>query len=287
MLLKGTPVAERVLEKIKQEIANSSTPPGLAVVLIGNDPASEVYVGMKVKKAADLGMVSKAHRLPSDATLTDILKLIERLNHDPTIHGILVQIPLPKHLDSNAIIQAISPEKDVDGLHPINMGKLLLGQLVGFAPCTPAGIIELLHYYEIPLLGRHVAVVGRSNIVGKPLAAMLMQKHPSTNATVTLLHSQSQNLTEILKTADIIIAAVGVPLFIKESMVSSNTVIIDVGTSRVTANNAKGYTLVGDVDFNNVVTKCKAISPVPGGVGPMTVAMLMKNTWESYQKFSS
>ncbi|KPZ35845.1 bifunctional methylenetetrahydrofolate dehydrogenase/methenyltetrahydrofolate cyclohydrolase FolD [Chlamydia psittaci] len=287
MLLKGTPVAERVLEKIKQEIGNSSTPPGLAVVLIGNDPASEVYVGMKVKKAADLGMVSKAHRLPSDATLTDILKLIERLNHDPTIHGILVQIPLPKHLDSNAIIQAISPEKDVDGLHPINMGKLLLGQLVGFAPCTPAGIIELLHYYEIPLLGRHVAVVGRSNIVGKPLAAMLMQKHPSTNATVTLLHSQSQNLTEILKTADIIIAAVGVPLFIKESMVSSNTVIIDVGTSRVTANNAKGYTLVGDVDFNNVVTKCKAISPVPGGVGPMTVAMLMKNTWESYQKFSS
>lgn len=152
-----------------------------------------------MKKAADLGMVSKAHRLPSDATLTDILKLIERLNHDPTIHGILVQIPLPKHLDSNAIIQAISPEKDVDGLHPINMGKLLLGQLGGFAPCTPAGIIELLHYYEIPLLGRHVAVVGRSNIVGKPLAAMLMQKHPSTNATVTLLHSQSQNLTEILK----------------------------------------------------------------------------------------
>ncbi|ASD30599.1 bifunctional 5,10-methylene-tetrahydrofolate dehydrogenase/ 5,10-methylene-tetrahydrofolate cyclohydrolase [Chlamydia abortus] len=287
MLLKGTPVAERVLEKIKQEISHSSTPPGLAVVLIGNDPASEVYVGMKVKKATDLGMVSKAHRLPSDATLTDILKLIERLNNDPTIHGILVQIPLPKHLDSHAIIQAISPEKDVDGLHPVNMGKLLLGQLGGFAPCTPAGIIELLHYYEIPLLGRHVAVVGRSNIVGKPLAAMLMQKHPSTNATVTLLHSQSQNLKEILKTADIIIAAVGVPLFIKESMVSSHAVIIDVGTSRVATNNAKGYILVGDVDFNNVVTKCKAISPVPGGVGPMTVAMLMKNTWESYQKFSS
>ncbi|MEF9497197.1 bifunctional methylenetetrahydrofolate dehydrogenase/methenyltetrahydrofolate cyclohydrolase FolD [Chlamydia sp. 04-14] len=286
MLLKGSPVAERVLEKIKQEISNSPTPPGLAVVLIGNDPASEVYVGMKVKKATDLGMISKAHRLPSDATLTDILKLINRLNNDPTIHGILVQIPLPKHLDTNAVIQAIAPEKDVDGLHPINMGKLLLGQLGGFAPCTPAGIIELLNYYEIPLLGRHVAVVGRSNIVGKPLAAMLMQKHPSTNATVTLLHSQSQNLTEILKTADIIIAAVGVPLFIKENMVSPHTIVVDVGTSRVTANNDKGYTLVGDVDFNNVVAKCKAISPVPGGVGPMTVAMLMKNTWESYKKSS-
>ncbi|QVE48990.1 bifunctional methylenetetrahydrofolate dehydrogenase/methenyltetrahydrofolate cyclohydrolase FolD [Chlamydia crocodili] len=286
MLLKGAPVAERVLEKIKQEISSSPTPPGLAVVLIGNDPASEVYVGMKVKKATDLGMISKAHRLPSDATLTDILKLINKLNNDPTIHGILVQIPLPKHLDANVVIQAIAPEKDVDGLHPINMGKLLLGQLGGFAPCTPAGIIELLNYYEIPLLGRHVAVVGRSNIVGKPLAAMLMQKHPSTNATVTLLHSQSQNLNEILKTADIIIAAVGVPLFIKENMVSSQTVVVDVGTSRVTANNDKGYTLVGDVDFNNVVAKCKAISPVPGGVGPMTVAMLMKNTWESYKKSS-
>ncbi|SYX08931.1 Bifunctional protein FolD,bifunctional 5,10-methylene-tetrahydrofolate dehydrogenase/ 5,10-methylene-tetrahydrofolate cyclohydrolase,Tetrahydrofolate dehydrogenase/cyclohydrolase, NAD(P)-binding domain [Chlamydia poikilotherma] len=286
MLLKGSPVAERVLETIKKEISDSTTPPGLAVVLIGNDPASEVYVGMKIKKATDLGMISKAHRLPSDATLTDILKLINRLNNDPTIHGILVQIPLPKHLDANVVIQAIAPEKDVDGLHPINMGKLLLGQLGGFNPCTPAGIIELLNYYEIPLLGRHVAVVGRSNIVGKPLAAMLMQKNPSTNATVTLLHSQSQNLIEILKTADIIIAAVGVPLFIKENMVSPQTVVVDVGTSRVTANNEKGYTLVGDVDFNNIVAKCKAISPVPGGVGPMTVAMLMKNTWESYKKSS-
>ncbi|BAE81331.1 bifunctional protein [Chlamydia felis Fe/C-56] len=287
MLLKGTPVAERILEKLKQKISQSPTPPGLAVVLIGNDPASEVYVGMKVKKAMNLGMVSKAHRLPSDATLTDILKLIERLNNDPTIHGILVQIPLPKHLDSNVIIQAISPEKDVDGLHPVNMGKLLLGQLGGFSPCTPAAVIELLNYYDIPLQGRHVAVVGRSNIVGKPLAAMLMQKHPTTNATVTLLHSQSQNFTEILKTADIIVAAVGVPLFIQENMISPNAVIVDVGISRVATNNDKGYMLVGDVDFNNVVTKCKAITPVPGGVGPMTVAMLMKNTWESYQKSSS
>ncbi|WP_348663996.1 bifunctional methylenetetrahydrofolate dehydrogenase/methenyltetrahydrofolate cyclohydrolase FolD [Chlamydia vaughanii] len=287
MLLKGAPVAERVLEQLKQEISSSPTPPGLAVVLIGNDPASEVYVGMKVRKATAIGMVSKAHRLPSDAPLTDILKLIDRLNNDPAIHGILIQLPLPKHLDSNAIIEAISPEKDVDGLHPINMGKLLLGQLGGFAPCTPAGVIELLNYYEVPLLGRHVAIIGRSNIVGKPLAAMLMQKNPSTNATVTVLHSQSKNLTEIVKSADIIVAALGVPLFVKENMVSPDAVVIDVGTSRVEADNARGYTLVGDVDFNNVVAKCHAISPVPGGVGPMTVAMLMKNTWESYQKFSS
>ncbi|EPP35620.1 tetrahydrofolate dehydrogenase/cyclohydrolase, catalytic domain protein [Chlamydia ibidis] len=287
MLLQGTPVAERILTQLKNSIANSFVRPGLAVVLVGNNPASEVYVNMKVKKATELGMISKAHKLPSDSTLSDIIKLINKLNADPTVHGILVQLPLPKHLDTNTIIEAISPYKDVDGIHPINAGKLLLGQVDGFAPCTPSGIIELLNHYEIPLLGRHVVIIGRSNIVGKPLAAMLMQKHPLTNSSVTLLHSQSENIPEILRSADIIVAAVGVPLFIKENMVSSDAVVIDVGTSRVPAENSKGYALVGDVDFNNVVTKCKAITPVPGGIGPMTVAMLMRNTWESCQKFFS
>ncbi|WP_100934711.1 bifunctional methylenetetrahydrofolate dehydrogenase/methenyltetrahydrofolate cyclohydrolase FolD [Candidatus Chlamydia corallus] len=286
MLLRGLPVAEKILQKLKEEISQSPTSPGLAVVLIGNDPASEVYVGMKVKKAGDIGIISKAHKLPSDSTLSSILKLIERLNEDPSIHGILVQLPLPKHLDSEVILQSISPDKDVDGLHPINMGKLLLGNFHGLIPCTPAGIIELLNYYEIPLAGRHVAIAGRSNIVGKPLAALMMQKHPQTNSTVTVLHSQSKNLPEILKMADIIVAAVGVPLFIKETMVAPHAVIVDVGTTRVPADNAKGYTLLGDVDFNNVVTKCAAITPVPGGVGPMTVAMLMSNTWQCYRNCS-
>ncbi|ANH79080.1 bifunctional methylenetetrahydrofolate dehydrogenase/methenyltetrahydrofolate cyclohydrolase FolD [Candidatus Chlamydia sanziniae] len=287
MLLKGLRLAEKILLKLKEEIAEVSTPPGLAVILIGNDSASEVYVNMKIKKATEIGMVSKVHKLPSDSPLSSILKLITRLNEDPSIHGILVQLPLPKHLNNEKITETIDPNKDVDGLHPLNMGKLLLGSSERIAPCTPVGIIELLNHYEIPLTGRHVAIVGRSNIVGKPLAALMMQKHPSTNATITLLHSQSQNLTEILKTANIIVAAVGVPLFIKETMVAPQAVIIDVGTTRVSANNPCGYTLLGDVDFNNVVTKCAAISPVPGGVGPMTIAMLMRNTWESYRKLVS
>lgn len=287
MLLKGLPTAEKILSQLKKEISESASKPGLAVILIGNDPASEVYVGMKVRKALELGMISKAHYLPSDSTLSSVLKLIDRLNQDPTIHGILVQLPLPKHLDSTVITQAISPEKDVDGLHPINIGKLLLGITDGFVPCTPAGILELLNFYDISLSGKHVAIVGRSNIVGKPLAALIMQKHPLANATVTILHSHSQNLQEILKKADVIVAALGVPLFIKDTMVSSHAVVIDVGTTRIPTTDKKSYTLLGDVDFNNVVTKCVAITPVPGGVGPMTVAMLMRNTWQGYQKSSS
>lgn len=287
MLLKGLPTAEKILSQLKKEISESASKPGLAVILIGNDPASEVYVGMKVRKALELGMISKAHHLPSDSTLSSVLKLIDRLNQDPTIHGILVQLPLPKHLDSTVITQAISPEKDVDGLHPINIGKLLLGITDGFVPCTPAGILELLNFYDISLSGKHVAIVGRSNIVGKPLAALIIQKHPLANATVTILHSHSQNLQEILKKADVIVAALGVPLFIKDTMVSSHAVVIDVGTTRIPTTDKKSYTLLGDVDFNNVVTKCAAITPVPGGVGPMTVAMLMRNTWQGYQKSSS
>ncbi|WP_201457146.1 bifunctional methylenetetrahydrofolate dehydrogenase/methenyltetrahydrofolate cyclohydrolase FolD [Chlamydia sp. 17-3921] len=287
MLLNGLPAADKILSQLKKEISETSSRPGLAVILIGNDPASEVYVKTKIKKAETLGITSKAYYLPSDSTLSSVLKVIESLNEDPSIHGILVQLPLPKHLSSETITQAISPEKDVDGLHPVNMGKLLLGSRDGFIPCTPRGIIELLDFYEIPISGKHVAILGRSNIVGKPLAALMMQKNLRTNATTTILHSQSQNIPEILKSADIIVAAIGSPLFIKDTMISSYAVIIDVGTTRVPANNLRGYNLVGDVDFNNVVTKSAAITPVPGGVGPMTIAMLMRNTWESYQKFSS
>ena len=284
MLLKGAPAANCILATIKDQIQSHSGAPGLAVVLVGNNPASEIYVSMKVKRATDLGMVSKSYRKPSDATLSDILALIHQLNCDEDIHGILVQLPLPKHLDTQAILSSISPDKDVDGLHPTNVGKLLLGETAGFVPCTPAGIVELLKYYEISLYGKHVVILGRSNIVGKPLAALLMQKHADTNASVTVLHSQSEHISEITRTADILVSAIGVPLFVTREMISEKTIVIDVGTSRIPAANPKGYSLAGDVDFNNVAPVCQAITPVPGGVGPMTVALLMRNTWESFSR---
>lgn len=284
MLLKGAPAANCILATIKDQIQSHSGAPGLAVVLVGNNPASEIYVSMKVKRATDLGMVSRSYRKPSDATLSDILALIHQLNCDEDIHGILVQLPLPKHLDTQAILSAISPDKDVDGLHPTNVGKLLLGETDGFVPCTPAGIVELLKYYEISLYGKHVVILGRSNIVGKPLAALLMQKHADTNASVTVLHSQSEHISEITRTADILVSAIGVPLFVTREMISDKTIVIDVGTSRIPAANPKGYSLAGDVDFNNVAPVCQAITPVPGGVGPMTVALLMRNTWESFSR---
>lgn len=284
MLLKGAPAANCILATIKDQIQSHSGAPGLAVVLVGNNPASEIYVSMKVKRATDLGMVSRSYRKPSDATLSDILALIHQLNRDEDIHGILVQLPLPKHLDTQAILSAISPDKDVDGLHPTNVGKLLLGETDGFVPCTPAGIVELLKYYEISLYGKHVVILGRSNIVGKPLAALLMQKHADTNASVTVLHSQSEHISEITRTADILVSAIGVPLFVTREMISEKTIVIDVGTSRIPAANPKGYSLAGDVDFNNVAPVCQAITPVPGGVGPMTVALLMRNTWESFSR---
>ena len=284
MLLKGAPAANCILATIKDQIQSHSGAPGLAVVLVGNNPASEIYVSMKVKRATDLGMVSKSYRKPTDATLSDILALIHQLNCDEDIHGILVQLPLPKHLDTQAILSSISPDKDVDGLHPTNVGKLLLGETDGFVPCTPAGIVELLKYYEISLYGKHVVILGRSNIVGKPLAALLMQKHADTNASVTVLHSQSEHISEITRTADILVSAIGVPLFVTREMISDKTIVIDVGTSRIPAANPKGYSLAGDVDFNNVAPVCQAITPVPGGVGPMTVALLMRNTWESFSR---
>ncbi|MEB2680888.1 bifunctional methylenetetrahydrofolate dehydrogenase/methenyltetrahydrofolate cyclohydrolase FolD [Chlamydia suis] len=284
MLLKGAPAANCILATIKDHIQSHLGAPGLAVVLVGNNPASEIYVSMKVKRATDLGMVSRSYRKPSDATLSDILALIHQLNCDEDIHGILVQLPLPKHLDTQAILSSISPDKDVDGLHPTNVGKLLLGETDGFVPCTPAGIVELLKYYEISLYGKHVVILGRSNIVGKPLAALLMQKHADTNASVTVLHSQSEHLSDITRTADILVSAIGVPLFVTREMISEKTIVIDVGTSRIPAANPKGYSLAGDVDFNNVVPVCRAITPVPGGVGPMTVALLMRNTWESFSR---
>ncbi|WP_213357774.1 tetrahydrofolate dehydrogenase/cyclohydrolase catalytic domain-containing protein [Chlamydiifrater phoenicopteri] len=285
MILYGQPVADKIFQKITQNVQKAPSKPGLAVILVGNNPASEVYVGTKVKRAQELGMNSKAYRLPSDVEPSRVLELVQTLNLDPETHGILLQLPLPKHLDADAIISTIAPEKDVDGLTPINMGKLLSEIPGGFVPCTPAGVVEILNHYSIPVEGKHVAILGRSNIVGKPLAALMMQKHALTNASVTVLHSKSENIKEILLSADIIVSAIGSPFFLKGDMVSSKSVVIDVGISKIPDEESpKGYRIVGDVDFNNVVTKCAAITPVPGGVGPTTVAMLMRNTWESYQK---
>lgn len=288
MILFGEPVAKKITDDIKNQIKAKQASPGLAVILIGNNPASEIYVKVKVEKSKMIGIQSYVHRLPSDATQSQILDIIYQLNIDPNVHGILIQLPLPKHINSQAIIQAISPSKDVDGFHPVNVGKLLADIPGGFIPCTPAAILEIFKYYDIPLSGKNISIIGRSNIVGKPLAALLMQKNIYANATVTVLHSNSHNIISNLKNADIIVACIGQPLFLKSDMISSNTTVIDVGITRVPATSSQnGYKLIGDTDFNNLIAKCSAITPVPGGVGPITVAMLMKNTWESYLNFQS
>jgi methylenetetrahydrofolate dehydrogenase (NADP+)/methenyltetrahydrofolate cyclohydrolase len=252
--------------------------PGLATVLVGDDPASHVYVRSKRQRCEELGIASFHHELPADVTEKRLLHLVEKLNADPKVHGILVQLPLPKHINENKILNAMNPEKDVDGFHPVNVGRLLVGD-EGFAPCTPKGCQELLLRSGCSPEGKHVVIVGRSNIVGKPLAALLMQKKTGANATVTVCHSRTKNLAALTQQADILVAAIGVPEFIKSRMVREGAVVIDVGTNRVAdATKKSGHRLTGDVDFKNVSKKARAITPVPGGVGPMTITMLMKNT---------
>ncbi len=261
--------------------------PGLAVVLVGEDPASEVYVRMKKRACAELGINSYDYDLPKNATEKRLLKLIDTLNADKRVHGILVQLPLPKQIDEAKVLNAIDPEKDVDGFHPVNVGKMLNGE-AAFLPCTPNGCKELLLRYGYDPAGKHVVVVGRSNIVGKPMAAILMQKAVGGNATVTVCHSRTKNLAKMVQQADIVIAAIGVPNFITSRMIKPGAVVIDVGVNRVDDKTRKtGYRLVGDVDFKNVVKKAKAITPVPGGVGPMTITMLMKNTVESAKRHAA
>ena len=280
-IIDGSGIASRIKEELKPRIANlraTGLVPGLAVVLVGNDPASEVYVRMKGKACEELGMYSRTVNMPETVSEEDLLKNIDYLHADPRVHGILVQTPLPEHIDSDKITLHIDPEKDVDAFHPVNVGKMLIG-MPGMLPCTPHGIQELLVRSGNSPEGKHVVVVGRSNIVGKPVAAILMQKAKGANATVTVCHSGTQNLASMTKQADILVAAMGRPAFIKADMVKDGVVVIDVGSSRVDDPSAKhGYRLVGDVDFEAVSRKAKAITPVPGGVGPMTIAMLMSNT---------
>jgi methylenetetrahydrofolate dehydrogenase (NADP+)/methenyltetrahydrofolate cyclohydrolase len=281
-LIKGTEVAEKVLAECKRdivELAAQGKRPGLAVVLIGDDPASRAYVRSKDKKCRELGLQSVKLELPVTTTQAELLDEIAKLNADLAIHGILVQSPPPKHIDEAAIVRAIDPRKDVDGFHPVNVAKLALEDPTGFVPCTPLGCQRLLLEAGVETCGANVVVLGRSMIVGKPMALLLMAKGRGGDATVTVAHSRTNNLTEVTRRADIIIAAIGRPHFLKADMVRNGVVVIDVGINRVDdPTNDKGYKLVGDVAFDEVAPKCRAITPVPGGVGPMTIAMLMANT---------
>jgi len=280
-------------QTIQAEIASAteqlkrdhSIVPGLAVILVGDDPASQVYVRNKGKACEKAGFLSKTFALPTETSQKYIMELINELNNDRAIHGILVQLPLPRHIDENLIINSINPEKDVDGFHPANVGRMVIGKEDCFLPCTPFGIQTLLIRYGIETQGRHVVVVGRSNIVGKPIAIMLMQKAIGADATITVCHSRTKNLPDIVRQGDIVIAAMGKANFVTADMISPGAVVIDVGINRVKDFSTKtGYALVGDVDFENVKEVASAITPVPGGIGPMTIAMLLFNTLKAAKK---
>ena len=289
IIIDGKKVAEDIRGEVSEEVQtlkNKGGTPHLTVILVGEDPASQMYVKNKRKDCEKVGIASETLTYPSDLKQTELIQLIQDLNANPNVHGILVQLPLPGHIDENEIIQTISPEKDVDGFHPINVGKLFSGATDGFVPCTPAGIVELLIRYHYPPEGKKIVIVGRSNIVGKPLGLLLLRKQDKKgNATVTFCHSRTPNLGEVTRTADILVAAVGKPGLIRKDMVKKGAVVIDVGINRVEyVFCAKGYRFVGDVDCDEVSLVAEAISPVPGGVGPMTRALLLKNTLQAYRQ---
>lgn len=275
-LIDGKVISASVKERVKGEVEalkQQGITTGLAVIIVGEDPASKVYVANKKKACEALGIISEEYALPESTTQEQLLKLIDELNNKKSINGILCQLPLPRHLDEQAVINAILPEKDVDAFHPQNVGKIMLGEY-DFVPCTPAGIMEMLAYENIDIEGKTCVVIGRSNIVGKPMGMLLLHK----NGTVTICHSRTKDLASVCKEADILVAAVGRPNFVKADMVKEGAVVIDVGINRVDGK------LVGDVDFEAVKDKCSAITPVPGGVGPMTIAMLMQNTLTAAKK---
>jgi len=279
-IIDGKALAAKVRGELSETVAGLKTrgiTPGLAVVLVGEDPASKVYVSMKEKACTDIGIFSDEHKLPLETPEAELLALIEKLNNDPRIHGILVQLPLPKHIDSEKILESISPDKDVDGFHPYNVGRLMIGKPT-FQPCTPYGVMVMLKEAGIELAGKQVVVVGRSNIVGKPIALMCLQQ----NATVTICHSKTKDLSAKVGQADVLIAAVGVPEMIKGDWIKTGAVVIDVGVNRV-----GDKKLVGDVEYAGAAERASAITPVPGGVGPMTITMLLYNTVESAKRINS
>lgn len=286
-IIDGKKIAAEIRKELKAEIdelkREDKSVPGLIALLVGNNPASESYVRGKGKACEEVGILSKIEKLPEDISESNLLEIIHEYNSDNKFNGILVQLPLPKQINEEKIIEAVNPQKDVDGFHPINVGKLVIGEDT-LLPCTPAGIQELFIRYKIPLKGRHVVVVGRSNIVGKPIANILLQKKENANAVLTICHSAAKDISYFTKQADVLIAAIGHPNFIKAEMVKDEVVVIDVGINRVDdKTNSKGYRIVGDVDFEAVSKKASHITPVPGGVGPMTIAMLLKNTLKAYK----
>lgn len=275
-------IREELRIKISEGLKTNDKIPGLVTILVGENSASKVYVNMKIKACTEIGMHSKLEKLDETISEEELLKIIDDYNNDDLFHGILVQLPLPKHIDEDRVIESINPKKDVDGFHPISVGKLVIGKDT-FKSCTPYGIMELLKRYKIETKGKHVVVVGRSNIVGKPIANMLVQKEEGANAVVTICHSAAPDLSIFTKQADILIAAVGRAHLITKDMVKDDVVIIDVGINSIDApNSKKGYKLVGDVDFEGVSEKSSFITPVPGGVGPMTIAMLLSNTLKAF-----
>ena len=285
-LLKGKPVRDAVFAELKEKIAVAPRRPGLAVVLVGDDPASAVYVRHKEKGCDEVGLHQVTHRLPADTPEAVVLDLIADLNADPVVDGILVQLPLPKGMNQNRVLLSVDPRKDVDGFHPENLGRLMAGQ-PRFVPCTPKGILRLLSHYDIPTEGREVAVVGRSLIVGRPLSLLLSLKRPEGNATVTMCHSRTTDLAGALARADIVVAAMGVPQALGPDVVPAGSVVIDVGINRIAApDRPKGTRLVGDVATEALLGHVAALTPVPGGVGPMTIAMLMSNTLEAAKRFA-
>jgi methylenetetrahydrofolate dehydrogenase (NADP+)/methenyltetrahydrofolate cyclohydrolase len=282
-IIDGKSVSESILSELTQAVSLLDGSPGLAVILVGDNPASKAYIGMKKKACERLGIKSFEFLLPAESSEADLVQLIESLNDRDEVDGILLQMPLPKGFDEQKMLELIDPSKDVDGFHPINVGKLLIG-LDAFKSCTPYGVFELMKRYDIDANGKHVVIIGRSNIVGKPMAAILVQNEVGANATVTVCHSRTKDLAAITKQADILIAAIGKPHFVTEDMVKDGAVVIDVGINRVDdASIEKGYKLVGDVDFDAVKGKSSAITPVPGGVGPLTIAMLMTNTVTAFK----
>jgi len=286
-IIDGKQISADMRAELKEEVAKlkeKGIVPGLGVILVGEDPASKSYVTAKQKTCKELGIYSDDNRLPEESTQQELLARIEQMNKDPKINGILVQLPLPTHLNEAEVLLAIEPDKDVDGFHPMNVGKMMVGEKT-FLPCTPYGVIQLLMRSGVTIEGAKVVIVGRSNIVGKPLANMLIQKNKSGNATVTVCHTRTKDLTDQTKQADIIVAAAGRPNTITADMVKEGVVVIDVGVNRIEdATKKSGYRLVGDVDFEGVKEKASLITPVPGGVGPMTITMLMYNTVESAKR---
>jgi len=287
-ILDGTAIAKAIRQEVAAEVSrlrSKGRKPGLAAVLVGEDPASAVYVRSKGKACEEAGMHSVTIRLPADTPEVELLDTVDRLNADPEINGILVQLPLPKHINSEKVLRRIDPSKDVDGFHPVNVGKLVTGDKTAFRPATPYGVQQMLIRSGIETKGAHAVIVGRSNIVGKPMASLLIQQGPGGDATVTVCHSRTRDLPSVTRLADILIAAIGKPEFVTADMVRPGAVVIDVGINRVDdASRPRGYRLVGDVAYDSVAEIASAITPVPGGVGPMTIAMLLQNTLQAMQQ---